>query len=124
VKTGRCHGEVTRSVLAKARGDVFAGFHAVAAKRRSRIRNSQFGLMRPVLRATTTAVYMAAPVRNILDTTSYTSGPGSPIGMANDYRLDGPGIESQWGRNFSHTSRTSLGPTQSPVQWVPHLSRG
>jgi hypothetical protein len=50
--------------------DVFARLHAVAAKRSSRTQNSQFGLLGPVLRATTTAVWMAAPVRDILDTTS------------------------------------------------------
>jgi hypothetical protein len=55
-ETGGCHGEGTRSVLANVRGNVFARFHAVAAKRRSRTRNSQFGLLGPVLRATTTAV--------------------------------------------------------------------
>jgi hypothetical protein len=31
-ETGRCHGEAARYVLAKVRGDVFARFHAVAAK--------------------------------------------------------------------------------------------
>jgi hypothetical protein len=41
-ETGRCHGEAVRSVLAKVQGDVFARFHAVAAKRRSLTRNSQF----------------------------------------------------------------------------------
>jgi hypothetical protein len=72
VRRGRFHGEAARPVLAKVRGDVFARFQAVAAKRRSRTRNSQFGLLGPVLRATTTAVQMEAPVRNILDTTSYS----------------------------------------------------
>jgi hypothetical protein len=67
----RCHGEAARSVLAEVLGDVFARFHAVAAKSRSRTRNSQFGLLGPVLRATTIAVQMVALVRNILDTTSY-----------------------------------------------------
>jgi hypothetical protein len=27
-------------------------------------------------------------------------GPGSSVGIATDYRLDGPGIESRWGRDF------------------------
>jgi hypothetical protein len=56
VRMGRCHGEAAKSVLAKFRGDVFARFHAVAAKRRSRTRNSEFGLLGSMLRATTTAV--------------------------------------------------------------------
>ena len=30
--------------------------------------------------------------------------------------LDGPGIESRWGRDFAHLSRPALGPTQRPVQ--------
>ena len=40
------------------------------------------------------------------------------------YGLDGPEIESRWGRDFPHLSRTALGPIQPPVQWVPGLSRG
>ena len=45
-------------------------------------------------------------------------------GMATRYGLDGPGIESRWGRDFPQPSRPTLGPTQPPVQWVPGLSRG
>jgi hypothetical protein len=45
-------------------------------------------------------------------------GPGSIVGIATGYVLDGPRIESQWGRDFQHLSRQALGPTQPPVQWV------
>jgi hypothetical protein len=51
-------------------------------------------------------------------------GPGSVVGIATLYALDGPGIESRWGREFPHLSRPVLRPTQPPVQWVPGLSRG
>ena len=43
-------------------------------------------------------------------------GPGSSVGIATGYELDGPGIESRWGRDFSRLSRPALGPTQPPVQ--------
>jgi hypothetical protein len=46
------------------------------------------------------------------------------LGIAIRYGLEGPGIESQWGRDFPQPSRPALGPTQPPVQWVPGLSPG
>ena len=46
-------------------------------------------------------------------------GPDSSAVIATGYGLDGPGIESWWGRDFAHLSRPALGSTQPPVQWVP-----
>ena len=54
----------------------------------------------------------------------YKGGPGSSAGIATGYGLEGPGIESRWGRDFPHLPRPALLPTQLPVQWVPGLSRG
>ena len=51
-------------------------------------------------------------------------GPDSSVGIATGYGLDGPEIESRWGRHFPHLSRPALGPTQPPVQWVAVLSWG
>jgi hypothetical protein len=51
-------------------------------------------------------------------------GPGSSVGIVTGYGLDGPGIESQWGRDFPLLSRPVLEPTQPHVQWEPGLSRG
>jgi len=51
-------------------------------------------------------------------------GPGNVVGIVTAYGLDGPGIESRWGRDFPHLSRPALRPIQPPLQWVPGLLRG
>jgi len=56
--------------------------------------------------------------------TTLKRGPGSVIGVATDYGLDGPGVESWLGRDFPHLLRPTLGSTQPPVQRVPALSWG
>ena len=50
-------------------------------------------------------------------------GPGSVVGLATGYGLDGPGIESRWRRVFPHLSRPALGLTKPPVQRVTAPSR-
>ena len=38
-------------------------------------------------------------------------GRDSTVGIATRYGLDGPGIDSRWGRDFPQPSRPALGPT-------------
>jgi len=44
-------------------------------------------------------------------------GPGSSVGIATDYGLDGPG-SNPGVDEISRPSRPVLGPTQPPVKWV------
>jgi hypothetical protein len=44
--------------------------------------------------------------------------------IATSYGLDRLGIESRCEMDFSHLSRPALGPNQSPIKWIPGLSRG
>ena len=37
-------------------------------------------------------------------------GRDTPVGVATRYRLDGPGIESRWGRDFPHLPDRPWGP--------------
>ena len=43
----------------------------------------------------------------------------SSVDIATRFGLDGPGIESWWGRHFLHQSRPALGPALPPTQRVP-----
>jgi hypothetical protein len=44
-----------------------------------------------------------------------TRGPGSSVGIATDYGLDGPGIESRWGARFFAHLQT--GPGAHPASY-------
>jgi len=50
-------------------------------------------------------------------------GPGSSVGVATDYGLDGPGSNPSVDEIF-RLSRPALGPTLPPVKWVPEFSWG
>jgi hypothetical protein len=82
---------------------------------------NNFRMFRPLLQQT---VLEFAEVYIVLNyyCSVFAGGPGSVVGIETGYGLDGPGIESQWGRDFRHLSRPALGPTQPPVQWALCLS--
>ena len=50
-------------------------------------------------------------------------GPGSSVGIATDYGVDGPGSNPDEDKIF-RPSRPALELTQPRVKWVPCLSRG
>jgi len=53
----------------------------------------------------------------------FMGGPGSSVGIAADYGLDGP-RSNPGGDEIFRPLRPALGTTQPPVKWVPGLSRG
>ena len=46
----------------------------------------------------------------------FCAGLNSPVGIATRYGLEGPWIESLWGRDFQHPSIPALGLVQRPIQ--------
>ena len=65
-----------------------------------------------------------SPVRDVYSRPpSVLGGPGSSVGIATDYLLDGPGSNPGEDEIF-RPSRPTLWLTQPPIKWVPGLSRG
>ena len=60
-------------------------------------------LTKKYITAQNTQVKILCPTKNGL-------GPGSVVGIATGYGLDGLGIKSQWGRDFPHLSIPAWGP--------------
>jgi len=54
----------------------------------------------------------------IKGTPSLKVGQGSSVGIANRYGLDSLENEPRWGRDFPHSYKSVLVPTQPPVQRV------
>ena len=81
-------------------------------------------LMCEPVRSSACFTYVNASVPIYLYTYINSGSRDSSVGIATRYELDGPGIESRWGRNFPHSSRQALRPTQPPIQWLSGLSRG
>jgi len=67
-------------------------------------------------RGCTTSYVLVAVFLGILTfgvTSCTVQGPGSVVGIATGYGLDGPGIESRWGARFSAPVKT--GPEAHPA---------
>ena len=68
--------------------------------------------MRKVISVHTSTVFWLG-ARTFISATGCKRGPGSSVGIATDYGLEGPGIEYRWDEIF-RPSRPALGPTQPP----------
>ena len=60
--------------------------------------------------------------REIIFRSGYFGGPGTSVGIATDYGMDGPG-SNPGGDEIFRPSRPAQRPTQTPVNWVPGVSR-
>ena len=51
-------------------------------------------------------------------------GWDNSVGIGTRYGLDGPRIEFQWVRDFTHPPLSALGPTQPPTQRISFFVPG
>ena len=54
----------------------------------------------------------------------YLVGWDCIVGTVTCCGLYGPGIETLWGQGVLRLSRLALGPSQTPIRWVPDYFRG
>jgi hypothetical protein len=79
---------------------------------------SKYGQKASSLNTSLLALLVRCVLNNIIRSPGISAGtvrpcgPGNSVGIATDYGLDDPGIESRWGcrRDFPHLSRPALGP--------------
>ena len=64
------------------------------------------------------------PLDKTVEVTEGSVGRNSVVGIATSYGLNGPGIESRWGRDFPRPPRPALGHTQPPLWWESSLFLG
>ena len=81
-----------------------------------------FQLINAIFKDSGRYTFVHLPVR-FPNVCKWLCGPGSSVGIATYYRLDGPG-SNPGGHEIFRPSRPALGPIQPPVQWLPGLSRG
>ena len=70
----------------------------------------------------TNIIYFSLLPVNLFYLLCIKCGPGSSVGIATDYGMDGP-VSNPGGDEIFRPSRPVLGPTQPPIKWVPCLSR-
>ena len=68
--------------------------------------------------------FPSPPKRFVFLNSCITVNQNSSVSIPTRYGLNGPGVESRWRRDFVHPPIPALGPTQTPKQWAPGLSRG
>ena len=59
----------------------------------------------------------------VYSTRSFVGQDGA-VSIMTTYRMDGPRIDFQWGRDFPHLSRPTLGTTQPSTREAPVISGG
>ena len=71
-----------------------------------------------------THIYPEQVTSTCQPTSSAPTSRDSSVGVTTGYDLDGPEIESRWGRDLAQPASPALGPTPPSVQWLLGLFPG